>query len=73
TVVNVANCADVDVRFVTFKLFLCHGGRPSKSHEAQCGPVLHMARGIFGLESKIKRVLLPRLQFHAKARFTARW
>ncbi|KIN73918.1 hypothetical protein Z949_3112 [Sulfitobacter guttiformis KCTC 32187] len=54
------------MRFVTFKLFLCHGGRPSKSSRTQRGPVLHMARGIFGLAGKIKRVLSSRPQFRSK-------
>ncbi|KIN65239.1 ISxac3 transposase [Sulfitobacter noctilucae] len=40
TVVNVADCADVNVRFVTFKLCLCHGGSTLMYLRGHRGPDL---------------------------------
>ncbi|WP_370571527.1 hypothetical protein, partial [Phaeobacter sp. SYSU ZJ3003] len=56
--VNVANGADVDVRFITLKLFLSH----SLGALLKCGvpmrPGFLCARRLFGLRAKINPFLL---------------
>ncbi|MFT7047049.1 MAG: hypothetical protein ACJAYH_002334, partial [Celeribacter sp.] len=41
TVVNVANCADVAVRFITLELFLSHIKAPLYLEGAESGPNYH--------------------------------
>ncbi|MFG6561221.1 hypothetical protein, partial [Sulfitobacter sp. 1A15299] len=56
TVVNVADRADIDVRFGAFKLCLCHGGA-LLIEGPQRGPEPYLAGDVLGSGGKIKRDL----------------
>ncbi|WP_207383260.1 hypothetical protein, partial [Phaeobacter italicus] len=56
-VVNVADGADVDVRFCTLKLFLSHSVGALLNWGSKRDPVFLCARGLFGLWTKINPFL----------------